>query len=179
LETASLTDKIICAIVSKYFTFRDIFDTSYQFWYLRESSVGVYITNLPYIWSFFRRSMHIIHSTTAGYLGKPLSSSRKSSASRGKYMYSAKSMEISTNPFQPNPEHQVISTISAHNNNNNNNTMTGVSRNDSEERIFSPQDMAMPHDLEGGENIPLDDAEDWNKPYRIQKTTEIHIARER
>lgn len=163
--------------MSKCFTFRDIFDTSYQFWYLRESSIGVYITNLPYIWSFFRRSMHFLHTTTAGHLGNPFSSSRKSSAPKRKYLYSAKSLEISTNPFQPNPEHQVISTISAHNNNNN--IVTGVTRSDSEERIFSPQDMAMSHDMEGGNNICLDNAEDWNKPYRIQKTTEIHIDRER
>ncbi|CRG83345.1 hypothetical protein PISL3812_00696 [Talaromyces islandicus] len=170
---------IICAIVSKFFTFRDIFDTSYQFWYLRESSVGVYITNLPYIWSFLRRTMHVLHTTTVGHLGNPLSSSRKSSASKGKYLYSAKSLDISTNPFQPNPEHQVISTVSAHTKNN---SVAGPTRSGSEERIFSPQDMVLPPaeaHLERGEDIPLNDAQGWNKGYRIQMTTEIHIDRER
>ena len=56
--------QIICAIVSKIFTFRDVFDTSYQFWYLREASVGIYISNLPYIWGFVRQVLPSLRLST-------------------------------------------------------------------------------------------------------------------
>ncbi|KAJ5887454.1 hypothetical protein N7495_007495 [Penicillium taxi] len=56
---------IICAIISKYFTFHNIYDSSYQFWYLRESSIGLWVTNAPYVWSLIRSTFSILRGTSA------------------------------------------------------------------------------------------------------------------
>ncbi|KAH8810753.1 hypothetical protein F5884DRAFT_897308 [Xylogone sp. PMI_703] len=56
---------VICACISKYFTFRDIFVDSYQFWYLREASTGMYVTNLPYVWGLARQSFRFLRSSEA------------------------------------------------------------------------------------------------------------------
>ncbi|KAJ5975636.1 hypothetical protein N7481_009343 [Penicillium waksmanii] len=55
---------ILCAVISKIFTFIDIYDTSYQFWYLREASIGVWITNAPFVWSLARSTLSILKSTS-------------------------------------------------------------------------------------------------------------------
>ncbi|PYI14862.1 hypothetical protein BO99DRAFT_476739 [Aspergillus violaceofuscus CBS 115571] len=59
---------LACAITSKYFTFRDIYDTSYQFWYLREASIGMYVTNLPFVWSLARSTISFLKSSN--YVGQ-------------------------------------------------------------------------------------------------------------
>jgi hypothetical protein len=41
---------IIAAILTKYFNLSNIWDPSYMMWYTRESSVAVYVSNLPMIW---------------------------------------------------------------------------------------------------------------------------------
>ena len=64
-SNTQLTDinQIFCAIISKYFTFRDIYDDSYQFWYLREASVGIYVTNAPFIWTLVQSMMGYLRAT--------------------------------------------------------------------------------------------------------------------
>ncbi|KAE9365738.1 hypothetical protein N431DRAFT_385617 [Stipitochalara longipes BDJ] len=54
---------VTCACTSKYFTFRDIWDDSYQFWYLREASIAMYVTNLPYVWSLARQTFRVLRSS--------------------------------------------------------------------------------------------------------------------
>ncbi|KAN0090605.1 hypothetical protein V8E51_019184 [Hyaloscypha variabilis] len=56
---------VICACTSKYFTFKNIWDDSYQFWYLREASIAMYVTNLPYVWSLARQTFRVLRSTEA------------------------------------------------------------------------------------------------------------------
>lgn len=56
--------QILCAIISKIFTFRNIYDTSYQFWYLREASIGVWVTNAPFVWSLARSTLSFLKSTS-------------------------------------------------------------------------------------------------------------------
>ena len=56
---------MICACTSKYFTFKNIWDDSYQFWYLREASIAMYVTNLPYVWSLARQTFRVLRSTEA------------------------------------------------------------------------------------------------------------------
>ncbi|EKV11922.1 UbiD family decarboxylase [Penicillium digitatum] len=56
---------ILCAIISKIFTFRSIFNTSYQFWYLREASIGVWVTNAPSVWSLARSTITFLKSTSS------------------------------------------------------------------------------------------------------------------
>ncbi|KAJ5701998.1 hypothetical protein N7488_009546 [Penicillium malachiteum] len=53
---------ILCAIISKSFTFHDIYDSSYQFWYLREASIGVWVTNAPFVWSLARSTVSFLKS---------------------------------------------------------------------------------------------------------------------
>ncbi|KFY79737.1 hypothetical protein V499_01306 [Pseudogymnoascus sp. VKM F-103] len=69
---------IICAATSKAFTFKNVFDDSYQFWYLREASVGMYISNIPYIWGFLRHTFTFLRASSgltansqAGYGRRP------------------------------------------------------------------------------------------------------------
>lgn len=89
LLTAALTKtKVICACTSKYFTFRDIYDDSYQFWYLREASIGMYVTNLPYIWGLARQTFHFLRSsegiTPDIYRNTPYGGTSRGSALRPK-----------------------------------------------------------------------------------------------
>ncbi|RDW59088.1 hypothetical protein BP5796_12012 [Coleophoma crateriformis] len=41
---------ILSAILTKVFNLTDIFDPTYMLWYIRESSVAIYVGNLPMIW---------------------------------------------------------------------------------------------------------------------------------
>ncbi|EED12132.1 conserved hypothetical protein [Talaromyces stipitatus ATCC 10500] len=146
---------IICAIVSKVFTFRDIYDTSYQFWYLREASVGIYVSNLPYVWSFLRRTIGFLHSTATG--------SKKSSQ---QLYYGGKT---SGHPFSGHTggRSRNFSAISS------NHDEAHLGRSESEEHIFDSS-IATETRVLGGD-VHLDEV-DPSKQYNIQKTTEIHIA---
>ncbi|KAJ6102925.1 hypothetical protein N7486_005352 [Penicillium sp. IBT 16267x] len=61
---------ILCAIISKYFTFHNIYDSSYQFWYLREASIGMYVTNAPLIWALVRSMVSFLKSPSNATDGK-------------------------------------------------------------------------------------------------------------
>ncbi|PWY92854.1 hypothetical protein BO70DRAFT_20403 [Aspergillus heteromorphus CBS 117.55] len=61
---------IACAITSKCFTFKDIYDDSYQFWYLREASIGMYVTNLPFVWSLARSTLSFLKTSQYTNNGK-------------------------------------------------------------------------------------------------------------
>jgi hypothetical protein len=45
---------IIAAILTKVFNLSNIWDPTYMLWYTRESSVAVYVSNLPLIWPLLR-----------------------------------------------------------------------------------------------------------------------------
>ncbi|RAL12189.1 UbiD family decarboxylase [Aspergillus homomorphus CBS 101889] len=61
---------IACAITSKFFTFKNIYDDSYQFWYLREASIGMYVTNLPFVWSLARSTLSFLKSSNYAGQGR-------------------------------------------------------------------------------------------------------------
>ncbi|KAL1305133.1 hypothetical protein AAFC00_002058 [Neodothiora populina] len=46
---------ILCAILNKYYSFTQPFGSLWTFWYVRESSTALLVTNLPYIWTVLRR----------------------------------------------------------------------------------------------------------------------------
>ncbi|KAI9742911.1 MAG: hypothetical protein M1818_003640 [Claussenomyces sp. TS43310] len=46
---------ILCATLSKYYSFSRPFGSQWTFWYVREASVAILITNLPHCWPLFRR----------------------------------------------------------------------------------------------------------------------------
>ncbi|KKA27646.1 hypothetical protein TD95_001232 [Thielaviopsis punctulata] len=71
---------ILSAILNKYYSFTDPYGASWTFWYIRESSTALIVSNLPLTWSLFRRVLNLTslhgrsshqtgshHLTTAGY----------------------------------------------------------------------------------------------------------------
>lgn len=145
---------IICAIVSKIFTFRDIYDTSYQFWYLREASVGIYVSNLPHTWSFLRRTVGFLHSAATG----------KKRSSRPLYS-GTKTGEASITGHAGVRSREFSAIISNHDD-------TRLGRSESEEHIFGAVTTET-RVLAG--NVHLTDMNPA-KRYNIHKTTEILVA---
>ncbi|KAM0815579.1 putative UbiD family decarboxylase [Seiridium cardinale] len=45
---------IIAALLTKIFNLSNVWDPSYMLWYVRESSVAIYVSNLPMIWPLIR-----------------------------------------------------------------------------------------------------------------------------
>jgi hypothetical protein len=48
-----------CAISSKHLTFTQPFSGDWIFWYTRESSTAMIVTNMPYSWALIRRIFHL------------------------------------------------------------------------------------------------------------------------
>lgn len=57
---------IIAAILTKVFNLKDVWDPSYMLWYTRESSVAVYVSNLPLIWPLMREWFPVLKGLTPG-----------------------------------------------------------------------------------------------------------------
>lgn len=47
---------IICAILSKHLSFTQPFSAEWVFWYCREASTAMIVTNMPYSWALIRRA---------------------------------------------------------------------------------------------------------------------------
>ncbi len=58
---------ILAAILTKVFNLSDVWDPSYMLWYTRESSVAVYVSNLPMIWPLMREWFPALRKLTPGY----------------------------------------------------------------------------------------------------------------
>lgn len=50
---------IACAIASKHLTFTRPFSAEWVFWYTRESSTAMIVSNMPYTWALIRRAFHL------------------------------------------------------------------------------------------------------------------------
>lgn len=50
---------ILCAILSKYYSFVTPFDTIWEEWYTRESSTAIIICNMPHCWALWRHVFHL------------------------------------------------------------------------------------------------------------------------
>jgi len=57
---------ILAAILTKIFNLMNVWDPSYMLWYTRESSVAVYVSNLPMIWPLFREWFPSLKALTPG-----------------------------------------------------------------------------------------------------------------
>ncbi|KAF2756662.1 hypothetical protein EJ05DRAFT_71947 [Pseudovirgaria hyperparasitica] len=59
---------IIAAILTKVYNLSDVYDSSYMLWYIRESSVAVYVSNTPMIWPLLREFVPFLRTavTSAG-----------------------------------------------------------------------------------------------------------------
>lgn len=53
---------ILAAILTKVFNLSNIFDPMYMLWYTRESSVAIYVSNLPMIWPLMREWFPFLRS---------------------------------------------------------------------------------------------------------------------
>ncbi|KAH6673141.1 hypothetical protein B0J14DRAFT_654871 [Halenospora varia] len=58
---------ILAAILTKVFNLSNIWDPSYMLWYTRESSVAVYVSNLPLIWPLMRDWFPALRKLTPGH----------------------------------------------------------------------------------------------------------------
>jgi hypothetical protein len=47
---------MLCAILSKHLSFTQPFSAKWVFWYCRESSTAMIVTNMPYSWALIRRA---------------------------------------------------------------------------------------------------------------------------
>ncbi|KAE8334109.1 hypothetical protein BDV24DRAFT_170578 [Aspergillus arachidicola] len=50
---------IICAALSKVYSFKDRFSPVWLFWYVREASTAICVTNIPNCWSLVRRVFNL------------------------------------------------------------------------------------------------------------------------
>jgi hypothetical protein len=57
---------ILAAILTKVFNLSNVWDPSYMLWYTRESSVAVYVSNLPLIWPLLREWFPLLRRFTPG-----------------------------------------------------------------------------------------------------------------
>jgi hypothetical protein len=60
---------IVAAILNKIFNLTNIWSPIYMLWYTRESSVAVYVSNLPMIWPLLREIFPKLRSLTPGQKG--------------------------------------------------------------------------------------------------------------
>lgn len=59
---------IVAAVLTKAEFFISIYSDDYMFWYMRESSVAVYVANLPCIWPLLREALPALKSWTPGFV---------------------------------------------------------------------------------------------------------------
>jgi hypothetical protein len=50
---------IVCAILSKHLSFTQPYSAEWVFWYCRESSTAMLVTNMPYSWALIRRTFNL------------------------------------------------------------------------------------------------------------------------
>lgn len=58
---------IVAAILTKVFNLGNIWDSGYMLWYTRESSVAVYVANIPFIWPLVKDKVPGMNRFTPGY----------------------------------------------------------------------------------------------------------------
>lgn len=50
---------MVCTILSKYYSFRQPFSPIWVFWYTREASTAMLVTNMTHVWTLVRRMFHL------------------------------------------------------------------------------------------------------------------------
>lgn len=50
---------MVCAILSKVSSFKDPYSVEWVYWYARESSTTLVVTNMPYAWGLIRKVFHL------------------------------------------------------------------------------------------------------------------------
>lgn len=67
---------MLSAILSKVSSFRDPFSSEWVFWYTREASTAVIVTNMPHCWSLVRRVFHLRSFIANGSSSRRVTSDR-------------------------------------------------------------------------------------------------------
>lgn len=57
---------ILAALLTKIFNLTDVWDPSYMLWYTRQSSVAVYVSNIPMIWPLLREWFPLLRNLSPG-----------------------------------------------------------------------------------------------------------------
>ncbi|KAK7970327.1 hypothetical protein PG988_009400 [Apiospora saccharicola] len=62
------TFTILAAVLNKYYSFNQPFGSEWTYWYIRESSTAIIVTNLPSTWTLCRRifNLHSFHGKSSG-----------------------------------------------------------------------------------------------------------------
>lgn len=104
---------IVCAILNKIYSFTNPFGSEWVFWYVRESSTALIVANMPFVWSFYRRLLHLGSGTKETARHDPLDtlSSRRSprpqilarggQASPANFSYSQRSHSVALSEERP------------------------------------------------------------------------------
>ncbi|KAK8138243.1 hypothetical protein PG984_001623 [Apiospora sp. TS-2023a] len=60
--------QILAAVLNKYYSFNQPFGSAWTYWYIRESSTAIIVTNLPSTWTLCRRifNLHSFHGKSSG-----------------------------------------------------------------------------------------------------------------
>ncbi|QUC17508.1 uncharacterized protein UV8b_01749 [Ustilaginoidea virens] len=61
---------ILSAILNKFYSFNEPFGSQWTFWYIRESSTAIIVSNLPLTWPLFRRLFHLRSFINSQYSSK-------------------------------------------------------------------------------------------------------------
>lgn len=64
------TRKILSSILNKFYSFNEPFGSQWTFWYIRESSTAIIVTNLPLTWTVFRRLFNLRSFNNSEYSSK-------------------------------------------------------------------------------------------------------------
>ncbi|PYH93415.1 hypothetical protein BO71DRAFT_420082 [Aspergillus ellipticus CBS 707.79] len=158
---------IACAITSKCFTFKDIYDDSYQFWYLREASIGMYVTNLPFVWSLARSTLSFLKTsqyTNNGKYDDGRYGTDHASTARWKSIANTRSTRNMPSTYDTRTTR-----------------MDGLTRSESEENIIEMGGVG--RGMQSTTTSTGSDNTDWVQPgghddFMIRKTTEIVIQKE-
>ncbi|PNS16340.1 hypothetical protein CAC42_6447 [Sphaceloma murrayae] len=93
---------IAAAILTKVAFWKDIYDINFMYWYIREASVAVYVSNLPCIWPLLREMIPGLKSVfggTTSKTSKPSAFSKGATAMRSGYHGTVKELDdIEGNP---------------------------------------------------------------------------------
>ncbi|KAG9232690.1 hypothetical protein BJ875DRAFT_71802 [Amylocarpus encephaloides] len=93
---------IIAALCTKIFNLTDMWDPSYMLWYIRESSVAVYVSNLPMIWPLVREYFPVLKRFTPGQKSSSKEGGRSyGTGSSSKIPIKGKAIRIVDGPSTP------------------------------------------------------------------------------
>jgi hypothetical protein len=161
---------IVAAILTKVFNLADVYSTVYMLWYVRESSVAIYVANLPMIWPLLREWFPYLRKITPGHRSTSGTENRKT-AGTGSSMFNK--LRSNTNNEKGSVQ---MSNITRSKNNHTMGTETDIERNDSAERINRPPFQGQGILAETTVDIDIDEGTSSIDDLDIEKHGHMHHA---